>query len=127
MIQKVIIYHALRQPHVVARLRDELDAADLSYTVPYKQTWQLAYLDAIVQEALRIHPPLSGLKQMVPDVNQEGNHGRRGDRCVVWECQASAVTVLAWYLTRKLHTVTSLFSTRLCLRPIVSILVALVS
>ena len=61
MIQKVIIYYALRQPHVVARLRDELDAADLSYTVPYKQTWQLAYLDAIVQEALRIHPPISGL------------------------------------------------------------------
>ena len=68
MIQKVIIYHALRQPHVVARLRDELDAADLSYTVPYKQTWQLAYLDAIVQEALRIHPPISGLlERAVPE------------------------------------------------------------
>lgn len=68
MIQKVIIYYALRQPHVVARLRDELDAADLSDPVPYKQTWQLACLDAIVEEALRIHPPISGLlERVVPE------------------------------------------------------------
>ena len=58
-VQKAIIYHLLRNPSVLDKLRVELDAANLSFPASYEEAHnssKLPYLEAVIKEGLRIHP-----------------------------------------------------------------------
>ena len=58
-VQKAIIYHLLRNPSVLDKLRAELDAANLPFPASYEETRnssKLPYLEAVIKEGLRIHP-----------------------------------------------------------------------
>ncbi|KAI0004697.1 cytochrome P450 [Xylariaceae sp. FL0662B] len=64
---KAIIYFLLRRPSSLAKLREELDAAGLEFPATYEQTHKLPYLEAVIQEGLRIHPPVGTvLERVVP-------------------------------------------------------------
>lgn len=74
---KAIIYHVLANPGIKARLRAEIDAAQLSFPATFEQTKDLPYLDAVVREGMRIHPVLSGiLERIVPDGGLTLSDGR---------------------------------------------------
>lgn len=67
IVQKGIIYHLLRNPVAQAKLRAELDAADLSFPALFAEIKDLPYLDAVIKEGLRIHPPVGNiLERVVP-------------------------------------------------------------
>ncbi|KAH6684786.1 cytochrome P450 oxidoreductase [Halenospora varia] len=55
-----IMYHVFQNPGVLQQLRKELDEAAmrgaLSKPATFKETQQLPYLQAVIKEALRIHP-----------------------------------------------------------------------
>lgn len=58
-VQKAIIYHLVRNPSVIDKLRAELDAASLSFPASYEEVHdssKLPYLEAVIKEGLRIHP-----------------------------------------------------------------------
>jgi cytochrome P450 len=65
----VILYYVYHDPRILANLRAELEAAgwDGSSPVTYRDGIHLPYLDAVVQEGLRIHPPIGlVLERVVP-------------------------------------------------------------
>ncbi|KAF2814331.1 cytochrome P450 [Mytilinidion resinicola] len=65
----VILYYVYRDPRILAKLRAELAAAgyDGSSPLTYRDGVRLPYLDAVVQEGLRIHPPIGlTLERVVP-------------------------------------------------------------
>jgi cytochrome P450 len=65
----VIIYHLYRDPHILEKLRAELEAAGWNGNIPvtYRDGVRLPFLDAVVQEGLRIHPPIGlALERVVP-------------------------------------------------------------
>ena len=74
---RAIIYYVLRTPNVLSTLRAELDAAHLSYPVPWHTSQNgLPYLDAVIKEALRFHPPGTLLlERIVPDAGLELSNG----------------------------------------------------
>ncbi|KAF2277506.1 cytochrome P450 3A3 [Westerdykella ornata] len=67
-----LLYHCLRNPDVITKLQEELDAAlpDRSNTtaVPtYAAVKDLPYLDAVIKETMRIHSTSSlGLPRVIP-------------------------------------------------------------
>jgi benzoate 4-monooxygenase len=64
-----LLYHCLRNPGVIEKLRKELDAAipaDTS-TISFAMVKDLPYLDAVIKETMRIHSTSSlGLPRVVP-------------------------------------------------------------
>ncbi|MCJ1473076.1 hypothetical protein MMC13_001726 [Lambiella insularis] len=70
-VQKAIIYHLLRNPCVLDKLRAELDAANLSFPASYAETRnssKLPYLEVVIKEGLRIHPTVGlCLERVVPE------------------------------------------------------------
>lgn len=65
IVEKATIYHVLRNPAVLAKLQAELDGATLSFPASYAETRNLPYLDAVIKEALRIHPPVGNIIERV--------------------------------------------------------------
>ncbi|KAL8714896.1 MAG: hypothetical protein Q9220_001409 [cf. Caloplaca sp. 1 TL-2023] len=64
------VYQILKHPDVYKRLQDELDVNVKATPVSYDVASNLTYLDAVIQEAIRIHPGTSfGMERVVP---QEG-------------------------------------------------------
>ena len=64
---RAVLYYILRTPGVLARLMQELNSANLSSPVTWKEGQQLVYLDACVKEAMRVHPGVGlGLERVVP-------------------------------------------------------------
>jgi cytochrome P450 len=62
-----ILYYVISNPSIYSNLMQELADGKLSLPVSWKSAQQLPYLDAIVREALRIHPPVGlGLERVVP-------------------------------------------------------------
>lgn len=60
-----------------AKLRAELDAADLSFPASFAETRDLPYLDAIIKEGLRMHPPIGNiLERIVPSPGLTLRDGR---------------------------------------------------
>ena len=53
---RTILWYVIRTPGVLDRLRKELDENITSYPPDYATATGLKYLDAIIREALRIHP-----------------------------------------------------------------------
>ncbi|KAI1864624.1 hypothetical protein JX265_008348 [Neoarthrinium moseri] len=63
-----ILYFLLRNPESLNRLLQELQGARLSSPPRYSEVSNLPYLDAVIKEALRLHPPLSvPLERIVPE------------------------------------------------------------
>lgn len=57
---RTIVYYLLKNPSMQTKLRIELDAPSVSHPVSFKQAFNdLPYLGAVIQEALRIHPPFA--------------------------------------------------------------------
>ncbi|KAL4752995.1 hypothetical protein BDW72DRAFT_201954 [Aspergillus terricola var. indicus] len=51
------LYHLLRNPRCLAKLRDEIESAGIGAETPaFKSTQEMPYLQAVLKEALRIHP-----------------------------------------------------------------------
>ncbi|KXT07362.1 hypothetical protein AC578_539 [Pseudocercospora eumusae] len=78
-----LLFHCLKNPHVVKKLQAELDAALPSDDVPtYEQVKNLQYLDHVISETLRIHSTSSqGLPRVVPPgdgVEVAGRHFPQG-------------------------------------------------
>ncbi|KAE9363577.1 cytochrome P450 [Stipitochalara longipes BDJ] len=68
---RAVLYFTLKNPSILARLDDELSAAsaagNLNFPVTWKQSQSLPYLDAVVKEALRLHPAVGlPLERLVP-------------------------------------------------------------
>jgi cytochrome P450 len=62
-----ILYYVLSSKDIHARLMAELVDLNITLPVSWKAAQQLPYLDAVVREALRIHPPVGlGLERVVP-------------------------------------------------------------
>ena len=60
-----IVYYLSKNPRVQTKLQEEIDTARLSYPVSWKHAQSLTYLDAVVKEVLRVHPPTSILLERV--------------------------------------------------------------
>ncbi|KAK3168976.1 hypothetical protein OEA41_005424 [Lepraria neglecta] len=60
-----IVYYLSKNHHVQKKLQKEIDDAKLTYPVSWKKAQDFTYLDAVVKEALRIHPPTSVLLERV--------------------------------------------------------------
>jgi cytochrome P450 len=68
---RAVLYFTLKNPPVLARLNDELSAAfaagNMNFPVTWKQSQSLPYLDAVIKEALRLHPAVGlPLERLVP-------------------------------------------------------------
>ncbi|KAI0194227.1 putative benzoate 4-monooxygenase cytochrome P450 [Astrocystis sublimbata] len=62
-----IFHNLLTHPSTLQKLRSELDAANLSSPVLWKETHFLPYLHAVFKEAGRLHPPFGlHLERIVP-------------------------------------------------------------
>lgn len=64
-----LLYHCLRNPQVIRKLQNELDAAlpDPDAVPTFAQVRDLPYLDAVIKETMRIHSTSSlGLPRVVP-------------------------------------------------------------
>ncbi|KAK0871031.1 hypothetical protein LTR87_013036 [Friedmanniomyces endolithicus] len=71
-----VLYYLLKNPRTFLRLRADLDAGTaagtLSSPVTFKQAQDLPYLQAVVQEALRLHPAVGlPLERVVPPPGAE--------------------------------------------------------
>ena len=67
-----VLYHLMRNDHASARLHAEIDAAigedKLSNPVKYSEAIKLPYLNAVIKEAMRIHPSVGlTMPRNVPD------------------------------------------------------------
>lgn len=68
----VTVYYLLRSPGKLARLRDEIRGAFVTASagedLAFSAVSRLPYLRAVMEEALRIHPPLpAGINRVVPE------------------------------------------------------------
>lgn len=69
---RAILYYTLKNPRVYSKLCKELDEAKsegkLSSPVTWKESQELPYLDAVIKEALRLHPAVGMLlERIVPE------------------------------------------------------------
>ncbi|KAL1981721.1 hypothetical protein VTN96DRAFT_2278 [Rasamsonia emersonii] len=67
IVLRAVISYTLKNPRVYKKLKKELDEANLPTPVSYKDARTLPYLDAVIQESMRIHPGIGmALERIVP-------------------------------------------------------------
>lgn len=63
ILASACMYHLLKNPSSLAKLKAEIDVAAakgrLSRYVTWKEAKELSYLDACIKEATRMHPPFA--------------------------------------------------------------------
>ena len=57
----MLVLHILTNPQVYSRLLAEISSAKISSPITDAQARSLPYLQAVIKEALRIHPPVTGI------------------------------------------------------------------
>ncbi|CAG9939596.1 unnamed protein product [Clonostachys rosea f. rosea IK726] len=67
-----VLYYLLKNPHCLFRLREEIDGlavqSDPSKFPTFKESQQMPYLQAVIKEALRLHPATGlPLERVVPE------------------------------------------------------------
>jgi hypothetical protein len=68
ILLRSVVYYTLKNPKVYRRLQRELDAANLAQPISYEDASSVAYLDAVVKEASRMHPGVGLLlERVVPE------------------------------------------------------------
>ena len=74
---RTIVYYLAKNPPMQQKLQAEIDAAKLTYPVTWKAAQHLTYLDAVIRESLRIHPPTGvPLERVVPPAGLVLPNGR---------------------------------------------------
>jgi cytochrome P450 len=65
----VLFYHLARSPHIMDKLRSELSTFyEPGAESEFKDLQEAAYLNGVINESLRLHPPTpSGLQRLTPD------------------------------------------------------------
>lgn len=86
------MYYLLTTPRVLRKLREEVAAAELSSPITFKEAQAMPYLQAVVQEALRMHPAVGlPLERVVPPGGAEicGQHFPAGSvvGANAWVCK----------------------------------------
>lgn len=75
---RTILYMLMRDARVRDLLLAEIDAAQLSFPVTWDESQRLLYLDAVIQESLRFHPPVGmALERVVPAGGMVMQNGSR--------------------------------------------------
>ncbi len=59
---RATMLHILTNPPVLAKLLAEIKGADISDPIQDSEARKLPYLQAVIKEGLRIHPPVTGLQ-----------------------------------------------------------------
>jgi cytochrome P450 len=59
---RATMLHILTNPPVLARLLAEIKSADISDPIQDSEARKMPYLQAVIKEGLRIHPPVTGLQ-----------------------------------------------------------------
>lgn len=59
---RATMLHILTNPPVLARLLDEIKNSDISDPIKDSEARKMPYLQAVIKEGLRIHPPVTGLQ-----------------------------------------------------------------
>ena len=73
---RAVVYRLIRHPDVLQKLLTELERANVSFPVTWKQSQDIPYLEAVVQEALRLHPAVGyGLERVVPQKGLQMDDG----------------------------------------------------
>lgn len=67
-----VLYYLLKKPSCLAKLQEEVDQltsrGELSYHPTFKESQQMPYLQAVIKEALRLHPATGlPLERVVPE------------------------------------------------------------
>ena len=90
-----VIYHLCRYPYAMENLRKEIDdmekSGSISNPVTFSQTQQMPYLQAVIKEALRMHPATGlPLGRVVP----------KGGKVIAGQMFSEGVSLRGWYLLR---------------------------
>lgn len=68
ILLRAVLYYTLKNPKVHKKLLEELDAANLSLPISYAVANELSYMNAVIREAMRIHPGVGLLlERIVPE------------------------------------------------------------
>ncbi len=62
---RTVVYYLSKNPKAYEKLTRELDLANLSFPAKWKEINGLPYLDAVIREAMRIHPGISMIFERV--------------------------------------------------------------
>ncbi|KUI69397.1 Pisatin demethylase [Cytospora mali] len=92
---RTILYMVLRRADVRERLLAEIDAARLRFPVSWEESRRLPYLDAVIQESLRVHSPVGlPLERVVPAEGLVMHDGTRVPAGVQVGCHAWPIHLL---------------------------------
>ncbi|KZF19789.1 cytochrome P450 [Xylona heveae TC161] len=88
------MYNILKNPKVHQRLNEELKKANVTVPVSWKATQEIPYLDAIMREAMRIHPGVGVMmERIVPEEGLQLPDGR-------FVPGGAAIGMNPWVITR---------------------------
>lgn len=64
----------LKHPEILARLSHEIDSTLGKRTISYDDLSQMPYLNQVIKEALRLHPPVAAFSRVVTDAFEINEH-----------------------------------------------------